>query len=78
MEELDSSGGMLHQHEQQYATKISAAIKWGEKGKNEETSNNRKAIKIPAPQPVNSSNNNPFSLFWDINEQLEKIVRGFL
>ena len=64
----------LLRHEQLYATKISAAIKWGEKGKNEEIPTNRKAIKIPAAQTFNVSNSNHFSAFWDINEQEEKIV----
>lgn len=40
-------------HDQLYATKISAAIRWGEKPKSEETSNNRKTIKIPAPTTFN-------------------------
>lgn len=76
MEEEDE-GGLLR-HEQLYATKISAAIKWGEKSKNEETSSNRKAIKIPAAQIFNVSNSNQFSAFWDINEQQEKIVSCYI
>jgi hypothetical protein len=63
----------LLRHEQLYATKISAAIKWGDKPKSEETSN-RKTIKIPAPSTFNVSSSNQFSAFWDINEQQEKIV----
>jgi hypothetical protein len=64
----------LLKHDQLYATKISAAIKWGEKPKSEEASNNRKTIKIPGPTTFNVKNSDQFSAFWDINEQQEKIV----